>query len=102
MSRHLDTAYKRFFQKLGGLPVFKKRRSAQSVTLTTDGFSLKGDRVYLAKIGTIKPISSAPSSVTVIKDCAGRYFVSFVSVPAKFPSIGIDLGIKTFAVTSDG
>jgi len=107
MSRHLDTAYKRFFQKLGGLPVFKKRRSAQSVTLTTDGFSLKGDRVYLAKIGTIKPIwsrplPSAPSSVTVIKDCAGRYFVSFVvSVPAKFPSIGIDLGIKTFAVTSD-
>ncbi len=46
--------------------------------------------------------------MTVIKDCAGRYFVSFVveiepvSIPAKFPSIGIDLGIKTFAVTSDG
>ncbi len=59
--RHLDTAYKRFFQKLGGFPRFKKRRSAQSVTLTTDGFSLKnehlrcagGDRVYLAKIGTV-------------------------------------------------
>ncbi len=111
--RRLDTAYKRFFKKLGGFPRFKKRRSAQSVTLTTDGFSLKNDRVYLAKIGSIKPIwsrplPSAPTSVTVIKDCANRYFVSFVvevepvSIPAKFPSIGIDLGIKTFAVTSDG
>jgi len=111
--RHLDTAYKRSFQKLGGLPRFKKRRSAQSVTLTTDGFCLKNDRVYLAKVGTIKPIwsrplPSRPSSVAVIKDCAERYFISFVvevepvSIPAQFPSIGIDLRIKTFAVTSDG
>ena len=111
--RNLHKAYERFFDKLGALPRFKKKRSSQSITLTTDGFSLKGDRVYLAKIGTIKPIwsrplPSVPSSVTVIKDCANRYFVSFVvevepvSIPAKSPSIGVDLGIKTFAVASDG
>jgi putative transposase len=46
--------------------------------------------------------------VTVIKDCAGRYFLSFVveiepiTIEAKNPSIGIDLGIKTFAVMSNG
>ena len=50
---------------------------------------------------------SEPSSVTVIKDCANRYFLSFVveiqpiQVEAKNPSIGIDLGIKTFAVMSN-
>ncbi len=77
------------------------------------GFSIKGDEVYLAKIGNIKPIwsrvlPSAPSSVTVIKDCANRYFLSFVVEvepihnDAKNQSIGIDLGIKTFAVMSDG
>ena len=50
---------------------------------------------------------SEPSSVTVIKDCANRYFLSFVveikpiQVEAKNPSIGIDLGIKTFAVISN-
>ena len=51
---------------------------------------------------------SAPSSVTVIKDCANRYFLSFVveiepiQSDAKNQSIGIDLGIKTFAVMSNG
>ncbi|WP_442933063.1 RNA-guided endonuclease InsQ/TnpB family protein [Microcoleus sp. herbarium7] len=77
------------------------------------GFSLKGDEVYLAKIGNVKPIwsrklPSVPSSVTVIKDCANRYFLSFVveiepvQVDTKSQSIGIDLGIKTFAVMSNG
>ena len=51
---------------------------------------------------------SKPSSVTVTKDCANRYFLSFVveiqpiQVEAKNPSIGIDLGIKNFAVMSNG
>lgn len=51
---------------------------------------------------------SAPSSVTVIKDCADRYFLSFVvdiepvNVEVKNQSIGIDLGIKIFAVMSNG
>jgi len=49
-----------------------------------------------------------PSSVTIIKDCANRYFLSFVvevepiQVCAKNQSVGIDLGIKTFAVMSNG
>ncbi len=77
------------------------------------GFSIKGDAVYLAKIGDVKPIwsrelPSEPSSVTVIKDAANRYFLSFVveiepvQVDAKNHSIGIDLGIKTFAAMSNG
>ena len=51
---------------------------------------------------------SAPSSVTVIKDCADRYFLSFVvdiepiQSERQNLSIGIDLGIKTFAVMSNG
>ncbi|HIK20460.1 MAG TPA: IS200/IS605 family element transposase accessory protein TnpB [Synechococcus sp. M44_DOE_062] len=106
--RQLDQAYRRFFEKKGGFPQFKKKQSKQS-----DAFSVEGKCVYLAKIGNIKPIwsralPSQPSSVTVIKDCAGRYFVSFVvevspsKLPAQSPSIGVDLGVKTFATTSDG
>ncbi|MFN5893145.1 MAG: RNA-guided endonuclease InsQ/TnpB family protein, partial [Dolichospermum sp.] len=71
------------------------------------------EQVYLAKIGNVKPIwsrelPSSPSSVTVIKDCANRYFLSFVvevepvNIDAKNQSIGIDLGIKTFAIMSNG
>ncbi|MGB7440185.1 MAG: transposase [Coleofasciculaceae cyanobacterium] len=96
-----------------GYPKFKKRTNSQSARLTRGGFSIKGNGVYLAKIGVVKPIwslmlPSQPSSATIIKDCANRYFLSFVvevnpiNIEAKNQSIGIDLGIKTFAVMSDG
>jgi len=74
---------------------------------------MAGEYVYLAKIGNIKPVwsrqlPSVPSSVTVIKDCAHRYFVSFVvdiqcqQIEPKNLAVGIDLGLKTFAVLSSG
>ncbi|KAF3884284.1 RNA-guided endonuclease InsQ/TnpB family protein [Tolypothrix campylonemoides VB511288_2] len=117
----LGVAYKNFFDSLKGKrkgkkvgsPKFKKKTARQSARFRIGGFSIKGDKVYLAKIGNIKPIlsrnlPSTPSSVTVIKDCANRYFLSFVvevepvQSDAKNQSIGIDLGIKTFAVMSNG
>ncbi|MEG4290116.1 transposase [Microcoleus sp. C2C3] len=117
----LDTAFKNFFASCKGkrkgrqvgYPKFKKRTNSQSARFRIGGFSFKGDGVYLAKIGIVKPIwsrqlPSEPSSVTVIKDCANRYFLSFVveiepiQTKAENSSIGIDLGIKTFAVMSHG
>ncbi len=119
--KQLDTAYKNYFESLNGKrkgqkvgqPRFKKKTNNQSATFVRSGFSLKGKAVYLAKIGDVSPICSRelpsdPSSVTVIKDCANRYFLSFVveinpvQVDAKNQSIGIDLGIKTFAAMSNG
>jgi putative transposase len=118
----LETAFKNFFDSCKGkrkgrkvgYPKFKKRTSSQSARLTRRGFSLKENGgVYLAKIGIVNPIWSRellsdPSSVTIVKDCANRYFLSFVvevqpiSIDAKNQSVGIDLGIKTFAVMSNG
>ena len=119
--RHLDVAYRKFFNsrngkhkgKKSGLPKFKKKTNKQSAEFTSSAFSLFGEYVYLAKIGDIKPVWSrelptAPSSVTVIKDCANRYFLSFVVEIESFiveplnQSVGIDLGLKTFAVLSTG
>ncbi|HLO89292.1 MAG TPA: transposase [Nostocaceae cyanobacterium] len=117
----LGVAYKNFFDSLkgkrkgkkAGSPKFKKKTGKQSARFRVGGFSIKGDEVYLAKIGNIKPIwsrnlPSSPTSVTVVKDCANRYFLSFVvevepiQTDAKNQSIGLDLGIKTFAVMSNG
>ena len=117
----LEIAFKNFFDSCKGkrkgrkvgYPKFKKRTNSQSARFRIGGFSVKDGGVYLAKIGVVKPIWSrelpaSPSSVTVIKDCANRYFLSFVvdiepiSVEANSQSIGIDLGIKTFAVMSNG
>lgn len=119
--RNLDVAYRNFFNSHNGKrkggkvgsPNFKKKTDQQSAEFTKAAFSIKDGEVYLAKIGDLQPIwsrelPSEPSSVTVIKDCANRYFLSFVveiqpvQLNAKNQSIGIDLGIKTFAVMSNG
>ncbi|MEG4319785.1 MULTISPECIES: transposase [unclassified Microcoleus] len=117
----LGVAYKNFFNSLKGKPKgkklgsprFKKKTSQQSARLTRGGFSINKETVYLAHIGNINPVwsrelPSEPSSVTIIKDCANRYFLSFVvdvepvQIDAKNPSLGIDLGINVFAFMSDG
>jgi putative transposase len=119
--RNLDVAYRNFFNSRNGkrkggkmgVPKFKKKTNRQSAQFTKAAFSIKDGEVYLAKIGSLKPIwsrelPSEPSSITVIKDCAGRYFLSFVveiqpvTIEAKNESIGIDLGVATFAVMSNG
>ena len=117
----LETAYKNYFESKSGKrkgkpvsrPKFKKKESAQSARLVGTAFSFKSGKLNLAKIGAVRvvwsrPLPFEPSSVTVIKDCANRYFVSFVveieapQVPAQNQSVGIDLGIKTFAALSNG
>ncbi len=119
--RHLESAYKNFFDSCSGKrkgrkvgqPRFKKRTNSQSAEFTKAAFSISNETVYLAKIGDINPIwsrglPSNPSSVKVLKDCANRYFLSFVvevepvSIETKNQSVGIDLGIKTFAFMSNG
>ncbi len=111
----LEIAFKNFFNSCKGkrkgrkvrYPKFKKRTNSQSARFRVGGFSFKNSGVYLAKIGIVNPIwsrnlPSEPSSVTVIKDCANRYFLSFIvevqliQSEIKNQSIGIDLGIKTF------
>lgn len=117
----LGVAFKNFFDSRSGkrkgpkikFPRFKKRANAQSVRFVRTGFSLKGSKIELAKLGKFKvkwsrPLPSVPSSVTIIKNAAGQYFASFVvevgavSLEPLRPSVGVDLGIKTFAFLSTG
>jgi putative transposase len=119
--RDLDVAFRNFWNSLSGKrkglkvkpPRFKKRHAKQSARFTVGGFSFKGEKVYFAKIGEVETVwsrslPSPPTSATVIKDAADRYFVSFVCdadiepLPANSNEIGIDLGIKTFVTLSDG
>jgi putative transposase len=119
--RDLDVAFRNFWNSVSGKrkgakvkpPQFKKRRSAQSARFTHGGFSIGQHKVYLAKIGKLKiewsrPLPAEPSSATVIKDAAGRYFLSFVVErdPAPMPEskgfVGVDLGIATFATLDSG
>ncbi|MBB5938311.1 transposase [Streptomyces zagrosensis] len=72
-----------------------------------------GGHLCLPKIGDVRvtwsrSLPSRPSTVTVIKDAAGRYFAPFVvatdpqALPEVASAVGIDLGLGHFAVLSDG
>jgi putative transposase len=125
--RDAETAYRNFFASLGGTrkgprtgpPRFKSRKDArQSIRFTANArWNITGGRLNLPKIGAVKvkwsrTLPTTPSSVTVIKDAAGRYFASFVidtdpaadqaRMPETDRTIGIDLGLTHFAVLSDG
>jgi len=58
--RHLNVAYRNFFKSITGKHKGKKfglpKKNNQSAEFTKTGFSLSGNYVYLAKIGSIKPI----------------------------------------------
>jgi putative transposase len=120
----LNAAYRNFFasrtgKRKGpkvGVPTFRSRKDhRQAIRFTANArFKVLPNRkLRLPKIGDVpvrwsRPLPSEPSSVTVIRDCAGRYFASFVvwvrpgALPGTEPVIGIDLGLKHFAVLSDG
>ncbi|MFF2926302.1 RNA-guided endonuclease InsQ/TnpB family protein [Streptomyces celluloflavus] len=121
--RDLDTAYRNFFDGLKGkrprmgAPRFKsKRDTRQSVRFTANARwkITPGGKLSLPKIGDVpvkwsRALPSQPSTVTVVKDSAGRYFASFVvetgpeqAAPATGGEVGIDLGLTHFAVMSDG
>ena len=111
----LEKSYARFFQGLknSGPPRFKSKHSQQSLRLTSNGFSLKEKVLRIAKCSDpvkvfwSRDLPSQPSSVTIIKTITGRYFASFVCryQPNRQHGrgfVGIDLGLKTLAVTSHG
>ena len=130
----LNVAYRRFFDSRKalrewraagrkgprprevGLPRLKSRKDRrQAIRFTANARFrvLPGGRLRLPKVGDVevrwsRDLPSAPSSVTVIMDSAGRYFASFVvdsqpgALPRVEPVTGIDLGLTHFAVLSDG
>ena len=113
--RDLDKAFKNWWQGKGKFkaPRFKRHHNRQAIRFNRGGFCCGDHAVRIGKVGEIpivwsRPLPAVPSSATVIKDCAGRYFVSFVvqverpcSPPVK-GAVGIDLGLASLATTSDG
>ena len=120
----LNVAYRSFFASITGKragrrvapPRFRSRKdNRQAIRFTANArFKvLDNGRLRLPKIGDVqvhwsRTLPSAPSSVTIVKDAAGRYFASFVvqatdePLPPTDSEVGIDLGLTHFAVLSDG
>ena len=110
--RNIETAYNRFFKKVSDFPKFKKRGRRDSFTLDTP-VVVYDNKIKLPRIGVIRlkergyiPVGKPKKATISLR--AGRWFVSvqYEVEPKKTEtidgSIGVDLGIKTFATLSDG
>ena len=117
--RNLDAAFTRFFREKEGFPRFKsKSRSRQSYkAILSVHVDQERRRIKLPKIGWVKygnnrKFEGDVRSVTVSVTPSGKYHVSVLvddgkEIPEKLPvtfdtTIGIDMGIKDFAVCSNG
>lgn len=118
----LDMAYQNFFRRVKhgekpGYPRFKSkrqhRRSYKSKCVGTNIKVLDG-AVQLPKLGEVKcrvsrKVEGRVLSATVSQEPSGKYFVSICCtdvdikpLPKTGAAVGIDLGIKDLAITSDG
>jgi putative transposase len=114
--RHLDKAFRNFFEGRAEYPTLKKRHGTQSATYVGDAFKWSEQSLTLARMDSPLdihwsrplPEKCKPTTVTVTKDCANRYFVSILleeeikPLPVVNKQIGLDLGLKSMVITSDG
>ena len=112
--RHQQTAFKNFFEGRAKYPAFKKKRSNQSAEFTKSAFKYRDGKLYIAKstqpldVRLSREIPNEPTTITISKDSAGRYFVSCLCrfepkpLPISKNSVGIDLGLTDLVITSNG
>jgi len=114
--RHLDRAFKNFFQGRAEYPVYKSKRGEQSAEYTSSAFSWDGTHLTLAKMeeplalrwSRPLPKGAKPTTITVTRDTANRYFVSILveeditPLPVVKSMVGLDLGLTSMVVLSTG
>ena len=108
----VDKTYKAFFRRGNGWPRFRGKGRFDSFTYPQLGFSLQGTQLSLSKIGNIKvklhrSLQGEVKTLT-LKQENGKWYACFSCIvdaeplPECSDSIGIDVGLESFAVTSDG
>ena len=114
--KHLEDAYHRFFKKQNNKPRFKsKKNPVQSYTTkhTNGNIDVLDRHIKLPKLGLVRfaksrEVEGRILSATVIRNPSGKYFVSILAetdvqeLPKTGSAIGIDVGLKDFAILSDG
>ena len=116
--RHQHQAFAAFFANRARYPRFKSRRGRQCAHYTRSAFTLRGGMLRLAKTdGPLRFTWSwpdidvgalAPAMVIVSRESDGRWYVTFTidasarTAPTTGRAVGVDLGVRDFAVTSDG
>jgi len=121
--KDLDTAYQNFFRRLkqgdnkAGFPHFKSKkdnRKSYKTKYINGNIQVSENKIKLPKLGLVKckvskTIEGRIINATISQNPSGKYFVAVcctdVNIPQYSPTgilIGLDLGIKEFATTSNG
>jgi putative transposase len=116
--RHLDLAFRNFFEGRAKYPGFHKKHGSQAAEYTTSAFRWDAQTyaLTLAKMETplvirwsrSLPAGAQPSTVTISRDTAGRYFVSLLveeeiaPLPPMATQVGLDLGLYDTVVLDTG
>ena len=116
---NLDAAYQNFFRRVKqgknpGYPHFKSKKNHRKSYKAKGNIKVLDNAVQLPKLGKVKcriskQVKGRILSATVSQNPSGKYFVSLcctdvdiAPLPKTGEVIGIDMGLKAFAVTSDG
>lgn len=115
--QNMDIAFKKFF-KGAGFPKFKSKHKGKQSFSIPQNVIVENNLLIIPKfkegidIALHREIKGTIKSATISVTPTGKYFVSILvdtnnEIPIKVPitestTIGIDLGIKDFAITSDG
>jgi putative transposase len=122
VAARLDLAMDAFFRRLNagdqpGYPRFRGRGRYDSLTYPQwdNGvkLSVTGKRLILSKVGEVKliyhrPLQGFPKTATIRRSATGKWFITIscewepTPLPPTNKSVGIDVGLKTFATLSDG
>ena len=114
--KNLADAYSRFFKKQNDKPRFKsKKNPVQSYTTkyTNGNITIDGNKIKLPKLGWIRfaksrEVEGRILNATIRRNPSGKHFVSILvetevqELPKTNSAVGIDVGLKDFAILSDG
>lgn len=120
--RDLDIAYQNFFRRVKqgdkpGYPRFKSKhgcRKSYKSKCVNANIKVQENAVQLPKLGPVKcsvskKVKGRILSATVSQNPSGKYFVSLcctdvetTPLPSTEAAVGLDMGLKAFAITSDG
>ena len=112
----LDAAYQKFFKEKTGYPKFKSkrnRRQSYNTTNNNEAIRIEGNRIRLPKLGWVRfaksrEVEGRILSATVRRNPSGKHFISVLCetdispLPQVEGQVGVDLGIKQFAILSTG
>lgn len=113
--RHLQSAFKNYFEKRSAYPRFKKKHGKQSIEYTRSAFkwNTNTQRLTVSQLGSLqvrisRRFKSNPTTLTITKSPSGRYFVTLVlnepktDLPKTGQTVGVDLGVNRLATLSTG